>query len=449
MNNGAFFFMSKDKTFQNQYLKVAKHYLSIENYLIAIETLEEGYNKTKDPEFLFKIGLIYKEKVKNLEKALKYFNKTLTFKSFNGSLHNEIARIEISQNLIEKAKTTILEGLKINSFHEDLIYTLSTILKPNEIFNENLLLKALEKNPKSIKLYYAIAKYYDDLGNYEKACKYYDIGNHEQHVLNKFNHEYFNHSSEYLLKNFNKNSFSKISVENISKITPIFIVGMPRSGTTLVEQIISSHSKVSSGGELLFMPKVYNSFLKEFYQKKDMQINSDIVNKFSSQYIEWSLTQIQHSKEIFFTDKLPNNFLLIGFIKLLFPKSPVILCEREKKDIYISIYKNLFTEKDLCYSNNQQDIKKYYATYEKIINFWKKDFDLMSVQYENLVNNFEPEVKKIMNYCNLDFEKSNIEFQKSKNPVFTLSSYQVRQPIYNSSVKNYERYLDFWPNFLS
>lgn len=441
--------MSSKKKIENQFLKVVRHYLDIENYFEAIKVLEEAYSKTENPELLFKVGLIYKEKIRNLEKALEFFTKTLQFTKLKGSLHNEIARVQISLNNIEKAKLTIEEGLKINSFHDDLIYTLSTISKPNEIFNKNLLLQALNKYPNSIRLNYAIAKYFDDLKDYEKAYPYYDKANNLQNTLDKFNHKQFEFSSNYLLDHFKKNSFPEISIKNHFNVTPIFILGMPRSGTTLVEQIISSHSKVASGGELLFMPKIYNLFLKEFYQKKEKQITGKIIYQYASQYLDLSIKQIFNLKEDYFTDKLPNNFLLIGFIKLLFPKSPIILCEREKRDICISIYKNLFTEKNLCYSNNQKDIKKYFSTYEKIINTWKKNFDFFSVKYENLVNNFDQEIKKIINYCGLELESSNIHFQKSKNPVFTLSSYQVRQPIYGSSINGYKNYIKYWTDFLS
>ena len=215
---------------------------------------------------------------------------------------------------------------------------------------------------------------------------------------------------------------------------------MPRSGTSLIEQILSSHSNVYGAGELPFLKMEIN---KKFNFIKNNNINiSDEVDKLAeiSDRYEY-LTNFINSEKKYFVDKLPLNFLWIGFIKLLFPDAKIIYTKRNAEDVCISCYKNHF-EQGLNWTNEISNIAKMYKKHNEIINFWntKTENFIYTVEYEKLVNDFENNLKKILEFCNLPFEENCKNFHKSNSIVKTLSSEQVRNPIYKSSINKYKFY---------
>ena len=217
---------------------------------------------------------------------------------------------------------------------------------------------------------------------------------------------------------------------------------MPRSGTTLVEQIISSHSKVYSSGELPFLSLIMN---KIFHEEKDIAgvlNNEKNLNKLSEQY--FSFLKNYEISEQYITDKAPLNFMWIGFIRYIFPESKIIHCVRNSKDNCISLYKNI-VEGSLNFSYSENELGDI-TTYKDLINFWKNYSTelFQDVHYENLINDSDNEIKKIINYRNLDWEDRCLDFSKNKNPIKTASVGQARKPIYKSSINSstkFEPYL--------
>ena len=220
---------------------------------------------------------------------------------------------------------------------------------------------------------------------------------------------------------------------------------MPRSGTSLIEQILSSHSSVYGAGELQYFPDAIKT---EFLMKNkpiDDKITqakvADIFNKNVSTF---------NSKEKYLTDKNPLNFLWIGFIKLMFPNSKVIHIKRDIKDNYFSLFKNTFDgNMNWCY--NKSDLLKYCQKYKEITDFWNEilpDF-VLNIQYEDLISNTKKEVNKILEFCNLPWEDNCLEFYKTKRAIKTVSSAQARKPIYKSSIQSYKNYEKFLKEYLS
>ena len=142
-------------------------------------------------------------------------------------------------------------------------------------------------------------------------------------------------------------------------------------------------------------------------------------------------------------DKMPLNFLLIGLISICFPKSKIILTKRNPKDVCFSIYRTSFTSDDMNWSFSEEDILDYYELYTKTINFWSSKLKdkICEINYENLISDNENEVKKMLKFCELDFEKECLDHSKnSKSKIDTASLHQARQPIYKSSINNSEKY---------
>ena len=220
---------------------------------------------------------------------------------------------------------------------------------------------------------------------------------------------------------------------------------MPRSGTSLVEQILSSHSSVYGAGELQYLPDaVKNEFFlnnktidDKIAQDKVFEIFNENVSTFNC-------------KEKYLTDKNPLNFLWIGFIKLIFPNSKIIHIKRDIKDNYFSLFKNTFDgNMNWCY--DKSDLLKYCQEYQEITNFWNQimpDF-ILNIEYENIISNTKNEVNKILEFCNLPWEDNCLKFYKTKRAIKTVSSAQARRPIYKSSVKFYKNYEKFLKEYLS
>ena len=222
---------------------------------------------------------------------------------------------------------------------------------------------------------------------------------------------------------------------------------MPRSGTTLVEQIIASHSKVMGAGELQYLDKSINeNFLEDlkFNKQKILEELSNEKNIIFDRYFE--LLNLHNFKSDIITDKAPQNFIWIGFIKFFFPNSKIIHCSRNPKDNCLSIFKNQFTSNSMSWSYDQTLIAKYYNLYLKMINFWRSKFDdfIFDANYESIVTSSEQEVKKILSFCDLDWEPKCLNFyQNKKTPVQTVSVSQASKPIYKSSINSYEPFTKY------
>ena len=285
-------------------------------------------------------------------------------------------------------------------------------------------------------LLFAIGKAYEDIKNYKKSFKFFKMANDLAYKRIgydiKKDENLFNNIKD-LFDNFNhqikKNTQQKI----------IFILGMPRSGTTLVEQILSSHNKVFGAGELPFLS---DNFEKYRALENIKSIKTEDIQNAQIDYIK-KLKSFNFSEE-FVTDKSPLNFRWIGFIKNIFPNSKIIHCNRDPMDSCFSNFKNSFSRNSLGFSYNLETLGLYYNLYKDLMQYWNKKFpkNIYNLEYENLVKQSETEIKNILNFCDLEWDEKCLEPQKNKKVVATASLAQVRAPIYRSSVKN-------WQNFKS
>ena len=221
---------------------------------------------------------------------------------------------------------------------------------------------------------------------------------------------------------------------------------MPRSGTSLTEQILSSHSDVFGGGEIPFIPSIIN---KNFLQDKNVKIFNEIndlekkLNNSQDYYLH-QISSIDNSEKSF-TDKTPLNFRYIGFLINIFPNLKIINCKRNPVDVCWSNFKNYFGG-TLNFSNDLEDLAKYYNQYEDIMKFWKKYFsnNIYDLNYENLVNNPEEEIKNLIKFCELNWDPNCLKHYENKRVIKTVSFNQARKPIYKSAIKSsnkYEKYL--------
>ena len=424
--------------------------------LDQIDLAEELYIKiiSKQPDYI-NVYVNYgnlKRDMNDFTKALELYNKALKINEKIPLVQYSIALAYQGLGDFKKADE---HAKKVLSLDPKFTQADLLISKSNEYTEEDEHFKMMneKKNNLSLNLnqksnlYYALAKANEDIGNIEASFKNFEKGNKIIRGLINFKIEdeikLFN-SIKKRFSNVNLKKFNK-KIHNEKKI--IFILGMPRSGTTLVEQIVSLHSNVFGGGELTFMSKIIE---KEIL--KDMELSSnnfnDLVNndlaldKMRKNYYE-RLKRFNY-KENFITDKAPLNFRWIGFIKLLFPSSKIIHCTRNAKDNCLSLYKNFF-DGGLNFTYNQKELGKYYNLYLDLMNYWKKLYPglIYDAKYEQILNNQEAKSKEILNFCGLSWEAQCLKFHKNKSPIKTASTAQARKPLYNTSVNSYEKYSSF------
>ncbi len=391
-----------------------------------------------------------KRDLNKFDQAIKLYEKALSIDEKNPIINYSLALAHQGIGNFEKANTYSQKTLAFdpNFTRADHLISQSTKYNKDDDHYKSLKKKInnfTSKKFEKIDILFSLAKAEEDLGDIKTATEYLIEGNKlKKELIN------YNISNEISLLKDIEEKFNSHKVENSSKTgseNVIFILGMPRSGTSLVEQIITSHSRVFGCGELPILSNIIkNNFVKnekslinEFHKTiKDKSLISDLKKEYFK-FIE----NFDHNKKII-TDKAPLNFRWIGFIKILFPYAKIIHCIRDPKNNCLSMYKNLF-EGGLNFTYDQEDLVKYYKNYLNLMNFWKSKYsdNILDVNYENLVSDNEHEIKKIINFCNLDWEENCLEFYKNKTPIKTMSTAQARRPIYKSSLDAFNKFKDY------
>jgi len=292
-------------------------------------------------------------------------------------------------------------------------------------------------------LSYGLAYIYENMGDDEKFLDYLRQANTLQKEGAPPWHALSERNAKVLKEIFTPETFKNTLSEAEKTVTPIFIIGMPRSGTTLTEQIITSHPEVFGADEIDYMTMFIVNGVAVMTRKPYL----DGINEVTKE----QLTQLSHSYQQrlqkfasgfnFITDKYLSNFLSIGLIKLILPWAKVISLWRHPMDNAFSIYRNYFlAQLPFCY--DLEDMAHYYHIYRGMMEFWDQLLPgfVCHVQYENLVENFDSEARRIIDFCGLKWNDACLEPDKNKRNVMTLSQDQVRQPIYNSSIGKWKKY---------
>jgi len=440
INNNPNFFVAINNlglTYHNMYdLKNAQHY-----YERAIEI---------NPKFTHPISNLgnIKKELNNYEEAIKCYKLAL---SIDNKLYIVLHNLGMAYQALgkfEESKKYFESVLKNNPKFTRADRSLSMSLKydinnPHLKSMENKIKDQSLNNFQKIELYFGLGKAYEDIKNYKKSFENYKLGN----KIKRDTIKYQINDDVKLFENI-KNSFSNINFQNLENVgnknnKMIFILGMPRSGTTMVEQIIANHKNVYGAGELRDLTQIIKeNFLVNDKIKFPEKLNikdQNFFNNMGTKYLE-NLDRYVTNKN-YITDKAPLNFKWIGLIKLILPKSKIIHCTRDPKDICLSLFKNFF-EGELNFSYSLEEAGKYYKLYQNLIEFWKQllpDF-IYDISYEKLVENQEPESRKLLNFCNLDWDKNCLTFYKNKRGIVTASFAQARKPIYKNSVKSWQKY---------
>ena len=423
-------------------------------YLKKYDLSEQYFNRILDikPDFLNAfINLSNLKKALNLnEDALLNLEKALKFHDKEYFLHFSIGTFYQNKGDFNKSNFHYKKCLSLNPlFTEvDRLISMSHKYKEEDPHLIDMQKKILNKNVSEIQkmhLYFALGKAFDDLKDFNQSFENFKKGNDIKDKKIGYSFKLDNDILSNIKNNFNKTE-NIIPIDNEFEKKIIFIVGMPRSGTSLVEQVLSSHNKVYGAGELTFLTEsIYNEFIvnnstsPEFIIKKIEEKNLLTIKKF---YYD-NIKKFDFSEE-YIVDKAPLNFRWLGFILKLFPNSYIINCNRDPMDIGWSNYKQNFSSGNLGFAYNLNNIGKFYNIYMEFMSHWNELFQekIYEVNYEKFTSNFEEEVKKLLQFCKLEWSQDCVEFYKNKKSVVTSSMAQVRQPIYKTSVASWKNYSD-------
>lgn len=298
-------------------------------------------------------------------------------------------------------------------------------------------------------LYFALGKAQEDRAVFAESWRYYQRGNALRRSQIHYDPEVIENNTRNQIAVCTKEFFEERRGWGDGRPDPIFIVGLPRSGSTLIEQILASHSQVEGTQELFAIQRIVLDL-----QGRQSDVNGPrypaILRKMSAgdfrtlgeKFIEG--TRMFRTGEPFFIDKMPNNFRDIGLIHLMLPNAKIIDVRREPVACCLSNLKQLFaTGQEFAYS--VEDISRYYRTYLELMRHWSEVLPrrVLQVHYEDVVDDLEGGVRRILEYCDLPFEPSCVEFHKTKRSVYTPSSEQVRAPIFRDGVDQWKKY-ELW-----
>jgi tetratricopeptide (TPR) repeat protein len=295
-------------------------------------------------------------------------------------------------------------------------------------------------------LCFALGKALEDREDYAASWHYYERGNAQKRAESRYRPEILETNTRKQIEVCTKEFFAQRASFGAANSDPIFIVGLPRSGSTLLEQILASHSKVEGTQELADIPRMVLALQDRIpnldnprYPGVLAEMNAADFLKLGEKYL--ADTRIYRTDKPFFIDKMPNNFRHIGLIHLMLPNAKIIDARREPMACCFGNLKQLFANgQEFSYSI--EDIARYYRTYLQLMQHWETALPgrILRVEHESVVDDLAGSVRRILDFCGLEFEPACVDFHKTARSVRTASSEQVRQPIYREG-------LDQWRHF--
>jgi tetratricopeptide (TPR) repeat protein len=399
----------------------------------------------EDSELIVVLGRLHSTR-SEMEEAITCYERALSIDPDNGEALLGRARIFAEEGDFGAAIKIYENMIKVYPKYPRTYLPYSTCKK---FKSSDPLIALIEKNISEAEgllshseVNFALGKIYNDCEDWEKAFAFYQRGNDQVNRYKRYKPENDEEAFDQLMNNFSPKVIDQLQSFQVGQTLPILIVGMPRSGTTLVESIIARHSKVRAAGEVEYWSKSSKEILTNGAEK----ITLDKAKNLADGYIARLKAYIKEDQCFdFITDKMPHNFLRLGLIGGLFPKVPIIHCKRDPMDNCLSIYFQSF-EGEHLYAYDLKNLGFHYQQYQRLMAYWHEVFPgrILDVQYEHVVADPEYWAHKIIEHVGLEWEDSCLEQNEVTHRVKTASIWQARQPIYKTSVKrwkNYEKHL--------
>ena len=386
----------------------------------------------------------YDEAIQLLEKVMKLDPSNAVARNFYGIALKSVGRLAEARNQIFKA-------LEINGKIYGAYSNLNDLVdfsKEPKLFEqlESIMSGAEDLTPDQLlPIHFAYAKALDDTGQHEKALEHYIEGGRLKRSKLKYVETETFAFFDSIKKAFPRDIFVNKPYIGTDGDRLVFIIGMPRSGSTLVEQIISNHPDVYGAGEVKYLSRALHGLRDRFpslsrYPEMVGELSPGQWGILADKYLGDLLPEARNAKKV--TDKLLTNYFFVGLIHLLYPKAIIINTKRDPVDNCLSAFTKLFKD-DMPHSYDLGELGRYYRQYESLMDHWNEVLPkgvLSTVVYEDVVRETEAEARRLVEFIGLSWDGRCMDFHNSSRPVKTASVAQVRQPIYNTSVARWQKY---------
>lgn len=390
----------------------------------------------------------YDEAIRVLDAALKANPENPEALNFYGVALKSVGRLD-------DAREYILKALRGNDMMYGAYANLNDLVdfsqgEGEELFNRMDAIFESASNPQAeqfLPLHFAYAKALEDRGEHERALQHYITGGKMKRTQLDYNEQETFGFFDGIRAAFPKEIFENRKFAGLGDDRPVFILGMPRSGSTLVEQIISSHPDVYGAGEVKYLSFALGKLRDRFpslpkYPQMMGKITPAQMEIVAKNYLQALTASSGDAKRV--TDKLLTNYFFVGLINLLFPNARIIHTQRDPVDTCLSGFTKLFKD-DMPHSYELGELGRYYGKYRELMQHWETVLPpgvLHTVVYEDVVADTEKEAKALIEFLGLEWNENCLDFHKSDRPVKTASVAQVRKPIYNTAVKRWKKYGD-------
>lgn len=420
----------------------------------VIEYLEQATRRFPDASVLLPLLATAHHQQGEADIALKYYKKALSIEPDSINAKAGLAGMLALQGKYTRAGellTPLLENNPQNPVVKKAYVMFAdhfgATQKAIEIAERELKDHGISARTKT-QYYFPLAHLYEKQNKLDIAFEHYVKGNQSRDA--QFNYASYLQTVNTTIDYFSKATMTRVLPSGNSSSNLVFIVGMPRSGTSLVEQILASHPDVFGAGERHDISRMVDGLqqtlnLSSPYPHCLDSLTPKVLGQLADYYLG-KLNTYSTGTARYFTDKMPSNFMHLGFISLLFPNAKIIHCTRDPRDTCLSCFFKLFSG-ELPYTYSLTDLGRFYRLYQKTMSHWEKVLPapIYELNYEKLISNQETETRKLVEFCGLDWDDACLDFHQTDRTVATASHSQVRQPLYASSVgrwRAYEKHLE-------
>lgn len=400
------------------------------------------------PEALNNAGNVYRQNGRYAD-AEKNLKRALSIRPNFADAHFNLGIVYSELGQFDQALSHYSHAIKIKPDHVDAHYNRANIKSFTLNDPDLTALRSLAENEslpyeKRTIVHFALAKGLDESGEYAEAFKHLRSGNQFERSRIQYDEAAEIRRFNNIANVFTKTLFNNFRSSEYSTLTPVFVVGMPRSGSTLIEQILSSHPEVYGAGELSIMEAEVIGFLNSLnpsiqYPECISSLDEDALKEAREVYLRHLEIPDGKTRVI---DKMPENFMNIGLIRLMFPHARIIHTMRDSRDTCLSCYSKHFSSGHQ-YSYDLGELGRHYRRYHKLMNHWREVLPkdtFLDVLYEDVVENLEAQARRLTDFCGLPWDDRCLHYYKNNRPVKTASDVQVRRKIYRNSIGRWKKY---------
>jgi tetratricopeptide (TPR) repeat protein len=439
----------------------AEAYYNLGNVFLDQEKLDEAVAASRQavelkPDYAEahnNLGIALRDQNK-MDEAVACFQRALELKPDYAEAKLSLGELHIQLGELDEAELAFRAAIELQPAFAPAHARLATLLRAKLHEADRIALEERIADPQlnqdsRARLSFALADVSDARGEYDRAADFLRQANALRLELNRGNRTY--HPAEHeqfvdnIIRTFDRDFFARIAGAGLDTCRPVFIVGLPRSGTTLIEQVLASHSRIHGAGELPLVGELFEGIPAMFGRSDpplDCVANLDApaLRRLGGQYLE-RLEAIDGGRSERIIDKLPENYLHLGLLGAMFPRAVLIHCRRDLRDVAISCWMTDF--RNVRWANDPQHVASRFRQYRRLMDHWRTvlPVPIHDIDYEDVVIDLEPVARRLLAACGLDWEPACLEFHRTRRPIRTPSGAQVRQPVYTQSVarwKNYE-----------